>query len=96
MQVNEVRVGNLVQDAIGRIWKIQSIEQIYFTVVELNSTSKDRGTVIDFHNVHPIKLTEDWIQKLGGDFPLTTLQYVHQYQNLYFVIMNRELTMNNN
>lgn len=68
MKVNEVRVGNFVQTSNGRIWKIQSIEQIYFTVVEPNSTSTDRGTIIDFHNVHPIQLTEEWCLNFGFNY----------------------------
>lgn len=104
MKIEELRIGNLVYDTKGDVNTV-CLE----TFVKFN------------YQIKPIKLTEEWLIKLGFkrmfnyyfiaslkgvsinitlqktlvayNFTdcLKELQYVHQLQNLYFSIKNREL-----
>ena len=60
MKANELRIGNLVKYD-NRIFKIDSISTVFPT---LNTDEFGIG-VVDYNNIEPIPLTEDWLLKFG-------------------------------
>ena len=57
---NEVRKGNLVEYD-GRVFVIDTIAEVFPT---LNTTEFGIG-VVDWNNIRPIPLSEDWLLKMG-------------------------------
>lgn len=60
MKVTELRVENLVKYD-GRIFRIHSLAEEYPT---LDTTEFGIG-VVDWNNLNPVELTEEWLLKLG-------------------------------
>lgn len=104
MNVNELRVGNLLEYGDG------------FIRVDIN-VLRDLNVYLQ-SGLKPIRLTVEWLLKAGfkyndgiyenekNTFSLNTLyeldwyelapcKYVHQLQNLYFALIGEELIFNN-
>lgn len=124
LQATDLRIKNLVEYN-GRIFEIDTIAKEFPT---LNTQEFGIG-VVDWNNIKPIPLTEDWLLKFGwvwneecksyekhpnGDIRMNLqyrdlsnsytmfnyvlkaliaerIFYVHQLQNLYFALTNKEL-----
>lgn len=61
MKATELRIGNLV-DLGNRIAKVIEINHLSCVVVDLEET---QDTIEDYERTKPIKLTEEWLLKLG-------------------------------
>jgi hypothetical protein len=59
---NELRIGNLVSYD-GRVFEIDSIAKEFPT---LNTIEFGIG-VVDWENIEPIPLTDEWLLKMGGN-----------------------------
>lgn len=77
----EFRVGNLVEYD-GRVFEIDSVSEVLPT---LNTIEFGIG-VVDWNNLKPIPLNEDWLVRLpvGLVFP-KWIKFVHTLQNWYWV-----------
>jgi len=124
MEVRELRIGNLVSYD-NRVFEIDTIAKEFPT---LNTIDFGIG-VVDWNNIEPIPITEEWLIKFGfifvqfslkkdykkfisiegiriniyKDIPCAfivlnrstkQLKYIHQLQNLYFALTQKELEIN--
>jgi hypothetical protein len=83
IKANELRIGNLVYDSAGNIHQINSIDSI-----EIGFT--DGQSMYIVHS-KPIKITEEWILKLGFKQIESTNEYkiIHyEYKNLGLRVFN--------
>ena len=116
MQAEELRIGNLVKDHLGRTQKVHEVRSDSY-ICYLSNGSKLKYKL---NTTKPIPLTEEWverhtdyesIQDLACDldelvssktgmyllvYTDTGIEYlnnlyVHQLQNLYFPLTNKEL-----
>lgn len=69
MKANELRIGNLVKYE-GKVYAIDSISTEFPT---LNTMEFGIG-VVDWNNIEPVTLTEEWLVKFG--FEKVDYQYV--------------------
>jgi hypothetical protein len=60
MKASELRIGNLVKYD-NRIFEIDSIAKVFPTL----NTSEFGIGVVDYNNIEPILLTEEWLLKFG-------------------------------
>ena len=107
MKATDLRIDNLIQDAKGRICKVDGVKKDDTTEYEIDAWSKSSGIVTLPYG--PIPLTEDWLVKLGLDasdlFIVreaianfrgiseddVILDYVHEIQNAWAVLEGQEL-----
>ena len=121
MKANEVRLNNyVIYD--NKVYQIDTIAEVFPT---LNNDKFGIG-VVDWNNIKPVPLTEEWLIKFrfvrinnfnrilfkkdGFDFVATKIKdaegfhfrhmslgieviHVHQLQNLFFAINQKELTL---
>jgi len=124
MKAKDYRIGNLVQiDYDDRVFEIHTIADTYPTL----NTSEFGIGVVEWYNIKPIKITEEWLLKMGfrkdietdyswfliynssdifnydiGDHTICVRQswefgkrmYVHELQNLFYVLTKEELKIN--
>jgi len=116
MKAKNYRIGNLVKYD-NRVFEIDTIAKVFPT---LNTTEFGIG-VVDWNNIKPIPLTEEWLIKFGFEVyefddkekqyrindrllvvrnnvfydygSRVELKYVHQLQNLFFALTQKELTL---
>ena len=73
MKAQELRIGNLVKYD-NRIFEIDSIAKVFPT---LNTTEFGIG-VVDYNNIEPILLTEEWLLRMG----FISNPYQDRYENV--------------
>ncbi len=81
IKARELRIDNLVEHE-GEFYKIHSIAKVFPTL----DTIRFGIGVIDWNNINPIPLTEEWLLKMGFD-----LQYKSEMHSTY-EIMNGKFT----
>ncbi|WP_428067373.1 hypothetical protein [Chryseobacterium gambrini] len=100
MNAKELRLGNLVVYN-GSVFKVTGISG--------NKITADRGkgnVEFDPGDLQPLKITEFWLEKFKIDYsfpgvkwimeemPIPTgINYVHQFQNIYFFLTFTELQL---
>ena len=83
----EFRIGNLVEYD-GRVFEIDSVSEVLPT---LNTIEFGIG-VVDWNNLKPIPLTEDWLVRLGGE----KLPYHNILNSIFFKVgRNRIVSVGN-
>ena len=83
----EFRVGNLVEYD-GRVFEIDSVSEVLPT---LNTIEFGIG-VVDWNNLKPIPLNEDWLVRLGGE----KLPYHNILNSIFFKVgRNRIVSVGN-
>ena len=116
MKANEVRLNNyVIYD--NEVYQIDTIAEVFPTL----NTDKFGIGVVDWNNIKPIPLTEEWLIKFGFEVyefdhkenqyrindrllvvrnnvfydygSRVELKYVHQLQNLFFALTQKELTL---
>ena len=124
MKANELRIGNyVIYD--NEVYQIDTIADVFPTL----NTDKFGIGVVDWNNIKPVPLTEEWLIKFGfdkfhkmdwsidgecsndikhsiwittyfekplvriNDLDLPSIKYVHQLQNLFFALIQKELTL---
>lgn len=102
LEAKDLRIGNLVKYD-NREFSIHTIAKEFPT---LDTTEFGIG-VVDWNNLEPIELTEEWLIKfeeikwlskdIGGYFLWFSgkkiyIKFVHSLQNMYFCIEEKELT----
>jgi len=107
LKIEELRIGNLVYFNDNMFSekenKIVEIEKVNKNFV-IDKTNKN--TIIgEIENYKPIPINEEILQKFGfnledksstyyNQFFLNKIKYVHQLQNIYFLLANKELKIN--
>ncbi len=87
IKASETRIGNLVEYD-GRVFEIHSISE---TLPTLNTIEFGIG-VVDWNNLKPIPLTEDWLVRLGGE----KLPYHNILNSIFFKVgRNRIVSVGN-
>lgn len=103
MRANELRIGNIVDTAVG--------------IIHVEEIPLKSNPLYNSNALHPIPLTKEWLKKVDwkgyvylsintnfslddvghlyyhGDYTGINIQYVHQLQNLYFALTNTELEL---
>ena len=83
----EFRIGNLVEYD-GRVFEIDSVSEVLPT---LNTIEFGIG-VVDWNNLEPIPLNEDWLVRLGGE----KLPYHNILNSIFFKVgRNRIVSVGN-
>ena len=83
----EFRIGNLVEYD-GRVFEIDSVSEVLPT---LNTIEFGIG-VVDWNNLKPIPLTEDWLVRFGGE----KLPYHNILNSIFFKVgRNRIVSVGN-
>ena len=83
----EFRIGNLVEYD-GRVFEIDSVSEVLPT---LNTIEFGIG-VVDWNNLKPIPLNEDWLVRLGGE----KLPYHNILNSIFFKVgRNRIVSVGN-
>jgi len=104
MKENELRVGNIVHNGVVREQEIYDssyieLAQFYEPVplteeLLLRFGAVKKGIYLDFHLLSLLKTkTGRFEVYLDEAWELTTIDYVHEWQNLYYAINKTELTL---
>lgn len=100
---HDLRLGNWFSyTRRGSVWTTayDKVESLHREGVNVYSTIDYDSSVIEadygFDQIYPIPLTDEIIEATGviGQLTretLTHIKYVHQLQNLYFILTNKEL-----
>jgi len=91
MEVRELRIGNLVSYD-NRVFEIDTIAKEFPT---LNTIDFGIG-VVDWNNIKPIPITEEWLLKLPKNIKFPEwIKSLHELQNWYYWNNNKkELLIN--
>ena len=78
MKANELRLGNLVYGVSDRIEKVTHIteKEVKTNLLKLDAESQ----LLNFNDIRPIPLTEEWLLKFGFEFNHQN-EYWKHYQN---------------
>lgn len=126
IKANELRVGNILENGV-----ILEIKQTVVRLKYLYEGKEERTALNDYQQLEPIRLSEEWLKKLGFEKIFETdhrkvfdyyldhrfgyndnfgfrninsavtfvgntfdhIEYVHQLQNLYFILTGKELEL---
>lgn len=70
MEINELRIGNLLQDAKGRICKVTELTEDRFIAPSIMGA-------LTTHPHEPIKLTKDWLLRFQFTNAKNSSNFVH-------------------
>lgn len=103
MKVEDLRIGNILQDREGRICVVEEINGApRFMGGQTFKAPAKKGPITALPH-SPIPLTEEWINKFQGTEGIPSSydggsikrpEFVHQLQNLYYVLTGKELNYN--
>ncbi len=99
LKIEELRKGNLLyfNDNLfeGQKNKIVEIEKVNQNFI-IDKTNKN-SILGEIENYKPIEMNEKIFLKLGFDYEyklLDGIKYVHEFQNIYFLLTSKELKIN--
>jgi hypothetical protein len=90
MNSNELRIGNFINTIKTGVSCVSQINKKSFFVDDFFFPFSD----IDNSDSYPIQLTEEWlIFSHNNNTCSKKIQFVHELQNLYYLLTNKELKL---